>query len=176
MMYLRKINPDAWNDKPSDDADSISDLATTNHELSVWEVEDMADLNSIALALAMTLSEPRPFIGILINPDEIQKNYDWNLDIISNPGMTMYKSKKDKHKDFILQNVEHMRMMADYIHNIIKNEDLTRVCIFNELFLNDEAMKKFESKEITVEDLDQEKNKGGKWGKMCRTYFKENNN
>ena len=40
MLYARKISEDGWFGKEALDADSVSELGTKNHELSVWKVSD----------------------------------------------------------------------------------------------------------------------------------------
>ena len=172
MLYLRKINPDAWEGKQRDDSDSISDIATKNHELSVWEIKDIADIPSIALALAMTLSEPRPFMGVLLDSEEIKSSYGWDINVRSNPGSTMYSARRNDHKDFILLNVADMTMMADYIHNIVNSGNTKRIFAFDEIMLTEEAINKYKTKEISEKDILEAKNKGGKWGKMYRDLTK----
>lgn len=57
MVYARKISEDSWFDKSVLDADSLSELSTNNHELSVWKVTDVTSqdqINDIALALALS--------------------------------------------------------------------------------------------------------------------------
>ena len=56
MIYIRKIKESSWfmGQAPLD-SDSISDLGTSNHELSVWQVpNDKSNLDDIILALALT--------------------------------------------------------------------------------------------------------------------------
>lgn len=48
MVYARKINEDSWFGKDSLDSDSISELITTNHELSVWKVEDLSNEDKLS--------------------------------------------------------------------------------------------------------------------------------
>jgi hypothetical protein len=70
MVYARKINEDSWFGKDSLDSDSISELFTTNHELSVWKVEDLSNedkLNDIALALALSRDAVDEFYVVFID-------------------------------------------------------------------------------------------------------------
>ena len=74
MVYARKINEDSWFGKNSLDSDSISELITTNHELSVWKVEDLSNedkLNDIALALALSRDAVDEFYVVFIDLDKI---------------------------------------------------------------------------------------------------------
>ena len=43
MLYARKITEDGWFGKDKLDADSVSELGTTNHELSVWKISDVSN-------------------------------------------------------------------------------------------------------------------------------------
>lgn len=47
MVYARKISEDSWFDKSVLDADSLSELSTNNHELSVWKVADVTSQDQI---------------------------------------------------------------------------------------------------------------------------------
>lgn len=77
MVYARKINEDSWFGKNSLDSDSISELITTNHELSVWKVEDLSNedkLNDIALALALSRDAVDEFYVVFIDLDKINSS------------------------------------------------------------------------------------------------------
>ena len=86
MLYARKITEDGWFGKDNLDADSVSELGTTNHELSVWKISDMSDsslVDNVALALALTKSKVEEFYMIFLNPSEIKKSSKWIVETAS---------------------------------------------------------------------------------------------
>ena len=172
MLYLRKIKTEAWQNKSPRDSDSISDLGTTNHELSVWEVSDKDNLMEIALAFAMTQSKISDFVAVLLDPDEIENKVGLKLTILDNPGQTLYKAKTFYHKDFILENVDHMIKLAEYIHDIIGSENADLVKPFNVIDLKNELERIVKNGEIKIEDFEDDKNKGGQWGKAVKAINK----
>lgn len=108
MLYARKITEDGWFGKDKLDADSVSELGTTNHELSVWKISDVSNselVDSIALALALTRSKVEEFYMILLNPSEIKKSCKWIVSIAEQDGDTRYSSMKGEHVNFIVGTV-----------------------------------------------------------------------
>ena len=68
MIYIRKIKESSWfmGQAPLD-SDSISDLGTSNHELSVWQVpNDKSNLDDIVLALALTRDDTNGIFVVFI--------------------------------------------------------------------------------------------------------------
>lgn len=170
MVYMRKIDIDAWDDKPLDDSDSISDLGTKKHELSVWKVkDDHSNIDEIALALAMTRNETKGFMIVLLNPDEIEKQTGFQIKIEDQAGQSLYLSKNSEHKNFMLYTIDDMRRLAIYIHTIVDNKDLTRVRYYDEQKLTGILRVKFESGELKKDDLEAK----GQWKKKYKEYEKE---
>ena len=76
MLYARKITEDGWFGKEQLDADSVSELGTTNHELSVWKISDISDdklVDNIALALALTKSKIEEFYMFFLDPEKLKE-------------------------------------------------------------------------------------------------------
>ena len=74
MIYIRKIKESSWfmGQAPLD-SDSISDLVTSNHELSVWQVpNDKSNLDDIVLALALTRDDTNGIFVVFIKKENIK--------------------------------------------------------------------------------------------------------
>lgn len=170
MYYFRRINPDAWENRPADDADSISDLGTINHELSVWEVqEDLSDLLDMALAYAMTRDKREGLTYALLNPDEIERQQNWKVEIQSQASDTLYTKKKDHHKNFMLHNLNDMGRMALHINSLVASENKERVGYIDEITLENHLKTKIASNEITEAEISLK----GRWKKVLNDYKKE---
>lgn len=126
MLYACKITEDGWFGKDKLDADSVSELGTTNHELSVWKISDVSNselVDSIALALALTRSKVEEFYMILLNPSEIKKSCKWIVSIAEQDGDTRYSSMKGEHVNFIVSSFWEQGYLAEYIHKLIQNDE-----------------------------------------------------
>lgn len=122
MVFIRKINEDSWFGKEALDSDSISELSTMNHELSVWKVDDLSDeskINDIALALALSRDSVDEFFVVFIDSDKINAEYNWNVDIHEEDGMTGFDEMKGGHANFVLLDFWQIGYLAEHIHHLI---------------------------------------------------------
>lgn len=164
MLYLRKINLEAWDGKPKDDSDSISDLATSNHELSVWEVnDDLSDIQDIALAVALTRDKVEGIAGVIIDPTRINESEGWDIPVMPQLGNSAYRKRIESHKNFIVKNISEMKWLAFYIHSLIEEGNKSFLFYFDELSLL-ESLKLKLGKDIQLEDL----NDKGRWKKAIK--------
>lgn len=124
MEYARKIKEEAWLlGQTPEDADSISDLGTIQHHLSVWKVndaKDSAELNDIALALAMSRSKVEEFYMVLIDIDEFNGEYSQTpINLSQEKGSTQYIAMVDKHINFVVPQLQNQYNLSKYIHGKI---------------------------------------------------------
>mgnify|MGYP006978607244 CR=1 FL=1 len=165
MLYLRRISEDAWVNKPLHDSDSVSDLATQNHELSVWHVDDnLNNFEDSVLALALTKDMACGIFVAVLNLDKIKNAYNWDIKVTDQPGDTAYVALKDRHKNFEISHINEMGNLAEHIHNLILAEDSIRYV--DEQRLTQLIAEKIDSKELAEVDL----NKKGKWKKALKAY------
>lgn len=120
MKYARKIIEAAWFGRDPEDADTISDLATKNHDLSVWKVDDInneEELSKVVLALAMTRSKIEEFYIVLVDLEEYNAQYpDCKITLHPELGETQYLAMVDKHINFVLPQIWNQFNLAKYIH------------------------------------------------------------
>lgn len=167
---MRKIDLMAWDGKPADDSDSISDIGTKKHELSVWEVEDnLKNIDDIALALAMTRDDSKGIMIVLLDPAEISRMTDLNVQVEEQEGRSLYLSQNCMHKNFKICNLSEMGKLASYIHDIVEKRDSRKFIYFDELKLTDILWSKFRNGEL---DYDGVKAKNS-WKKKYKDYEKE---
>ena len=124
MEYARKIKEEAWLwGQTPEDADSISDLGTTGHHLSVWKVNDAnnsIELNDIALAMAMSRSKIEEFYMVLIDVEEFNGYYpDTIIDLSNEDGSTQYVAMIDKHINLVVPQLWNQYNLSKYIHDKI---------------------------------------------------------
>lgn len=167
MVYLRKIEELAWIGKSADDSDSISDIGTTNHELSVWKVkDDLSDLDDMALALAMTRDSTLGIMVVLLDPSAIESQTGFKVSIEDQEGLSLYLAKNNSHKNFMLYTLSDMGCMASYIHSLIDTGQVASFRYYDENQLRNLAEVKFRSGEFTEDTV---KSKG-KWKKLYKDY------
>lgn len=161
MFYIRIIHPEAWRNLHFYDSDAISDIATTNHGLSVWAVpdDDTETLEKVKLAVALTRkSNFVDLVIITISDKELSK---WNLKLEKTEGQTLYKKMKNSHRDIILKNIFDMLKITYIINQKIKKEIIEEIDIDTAIHLFD---KYYESGEIPNDDI--------KDGKYLKDYKK----
>lgn len=126
MKYARKIKETAWFGKNPEDADSISDLLTNNHDLSVWGINDInekKEFDRVVLALAMTRNTIEEFYVVLIDLDEFNQIYPNNrIELHPEKGETQYLAMVDKHTNFVLPLIWNQYDLSKYIHEKLKDK------------------------------------------------------
>ena len=106
-----------------EDADSISDLGTIEHNLSVWKVDDVnnaEELHDVALALAMSRSKVEEFYMVLIDADEFNEMFPQNaIKFYPEKGSTQYVAMVDKHTNIVVPEIWNQYNLSKYIHKKI---------------------------------------------------------
>lgn len=136
MLYARRISEDGWFGRIDLDADSISELCTTNHQLSVWKIADannIVDVDRIALALALTKSKIDEFYMVLLNPSDLELKYSWAVAFAPQEGATRYKQLQNEHTNFVVETFWEQGYLAEYIHKLLENEQNYRYYDANSL-------------------------------------------
>lgn len=177
MLYVRNLNPDAWmnvitGDTHPLDSDVISDLSTSNHELSVWEVDDsLSDMDDVAVALALTRDEVRDLTLVKLSPTDMRssKYYNEDLDIKEQPGATIYDKMVDKHKNFMLPTFWQMGFLAEYIGSLITNDFESNCVIYDSTKLVDLINKAIDCGELNSDLLKKHRGRWSKKAKALRT-------
>lgn len=166
MLYVRKIKPEKWTGLAKYDSDSISDLETTNHELSVWRLnskDDKENIDKVALALAMCCDKPAEIMLVLIDPDNLKdhKGRSFRMDLSEQEGATRFKKMKDEHVNFILPSIFELGHLASNIHELLK--DISNVRYYNVQELADLFYEACDRDEISPDDVIK-----SKWGNMLK--------
>lgn len=166
MVYARKISEDSWFGKSVLDADTISELATTNHELSVWKVDDITNqeqVDDIALALALSRDAVDEFYIVFIDIDKINTEYKWKLQLHEENGVTGFEEMKGEHTNFVLLSFWHQGFLAEHIYHLLQNSTNYRYYDVATLVdLLDEAVHKGRIDRVML------KAKYGKWNKELK--------
>lgn len=172
MVYARKISEDSWFDKSVLDADSLSELSTKNHELSVWKVADVTSqdqINDIALALALSRDAVDEFYIVFIDIDKIKHEYNWKMELRDEDGMTGFEAMKGEHTNFILFSFWQQGFLAEHIHNLIQDDKNYRY--FDVTTLVDLLEKAIQEGRIDIESI----KKYGRWNKKLKELQKLRN-
>lgn len=165
MLYIRKITEEAWVDKPLHDSDSVSDLATQNHELSVWQVDDdFKNFEDSVLALALTRDKVCGIFVAVLDLDIIKSEMGWTIKVSDQPGETAYTRFRDQHKNLEICHLNEMGKLAQHINSLMSSGDSIKYV--DELRLTELLVERIDSKEISEDDI---KNKG-KWWKAVKNH------
>lgn len=119
MFYLRRIEPILWEGKQNLDAVSVSDLKTEDNDLSVWEINDMDELEEVGLTIAMTKSSLKDFNVVILEDKELTK---LGLKITSQPGTSRFAEKNGSHKNISVPTFWEIGYLSEYIHNQLHDE------------------------------------------------------
>lgn len=124
MLYIRKISEDGWFGKEELDADSVSELGTTNHDLSVWEITNntgYSNIDDVALALAMTRDKVEELYVVFLDTTDINTRYKWAVSLNPEDGNTKYTKMKGCHTNFVVGSFWEQGFLAEYIHALIED-------------------------------------------------------
>lgn len=171
MLYIRKIKESAWFlEQKALDSDSVSDLGTTDHELSVWQVaEDKSNLDKIVLALALTRDDTSGIYIVFIDYDNFTSKYKCNILVAQQDGNTAFTKRKSEHKNFILESFWEQGFLAEYIHGLLADE--VNYMYYDEPRLLDVLTDAIKNGEITIDEL--KANNKNKWRKAYEKSVEE---
>lgn len=120
MLYARKINDNAWFVGPSLDADAVSELGTSEHTLSVWQLpDDKHNLDDIALALALARDKVDEMFIVFLDIDTIKNEYKWDLQLVPQEGDTHYEAMRDQHTNFKIESFWEQGFLAEHIKKLL---------------------------------------------------------
>jgi hypothetical protein len=119
MYYLRRIVPEKWDNKVSLDAVSVSDLSTGDNDISVWQINDMNELEEAGLTIAMTKNILKD-VNVVIMEDK--RLIELGLKILDQPGKSHYAEKNDSHKNISVPTFWEIGYLTEYIHNQLQDE------------------------------------------------------
>lgn len=139
MSYLvRRITVSYWPDGENcilENIDNLSadaitnDLKTTDNKLSLWEIENLNQLEDVALAIATTRNEKKDFLIVAINKEDIELDFDLEKD---NLGDTAYTKYKESHYDLMQLTLFNLKKFAKKIVDTLKKQQFTYNFIFYE--------------------------------------------
>lgn len=112
-MYIREINPGLW-DSGHDCADAVTSLKTQNNELSVWVVDEEANLDDIALAIALRKDKIAGLYVVKLPIDKISKCL--RIHVEPSDGETKYEEIKHKHRNFCCLRLKQLGKISKLIH------------------------------------------------------------
>lgn len=172
MVYARKISEDLWFGKPVLDSDSVSELSTNNHELSVWKVADATnenEIDDIALALALSRDAVDEFYIVFIDIDRISREYNWKMELHDEDGITGFEAMKGEHTNFVLLTFWHQGFLAEHIQQLI--QDNANYRYYDVSTLVELLEKAIQKGRIDIDSL----KKYGKWNKKLKELEKLRN-
>lgn len=123
MLFARKINDNAWFYGPYLDSDAVSELGTSEHTLSVWQLpDDKHNLDDIALALALTRDKVDEMYIVFLDIEDIKKKYKWDLQLIPQEGNTHFVKMRNEHTNFKIETFWEQGFLAEHIKELLSDE------------------------------------------------------
>lgn len=116
MLYLRKIEESLWFGKELHDSISISDLKTTDNDISVWKDDGTPELiTKLALTFSLTMGRITDLWCVDI-PDNLLEKFSFH----PVPSSTIYTSMQNLHTNIVVPTLYEMGDLAEIIYNLIK--------------------------------------------------------
>ncbi len=111
MVYIRKIEELRWRNPHFYDSDIISDLVTSEHDLSVWCYEEGNEdaRNKALLAMIMSRSEFKDFFYVELTDRELER---CNFSLNSKEGSTQFAKYKNLHRNIEVKTVLGLTTLA----------------------------------------------------------------
>lgn len=120
MYYLRRIDETKWEGRPNLDAVSVSDLCTTDNDISVWEVYNQEkDLNTIALSLAMTKNRIKDMVVVILDSENLER---LGLQMNPQPGDSRFVEMNEFHNNIKVPTFWELGYLSEYNHDLVSNE------------------------------------------------------
>ncbi len=162
MVYIRKIEEIRWRNPHFYDSDVISDLVTSDHDLSVWSYNDgnEDEKRKALLALVMSRSDFKDFFYIEFTDRELGR---FHFSLNDKEGNTQFSKYKRLHRNIEVKTVWGLTTVAWIMKRKIHNGRLQHIGIDDEEKLFRMYAK---TSEMVVEDLN----------KKYRKLFAEQNN
>ncbi len=160
-ILVRRINRAKWeqiideDDASDSSADAITNcLKTTNNDLSVWKIENIAQLDDAILALITGGQQTKlsTLHYVLINEDVLLAN---GLDIAETEGDTRIESLKNTHRD--ITNLTYTRL--GIVKNLVRDflaEDPDRETFFTRAKLKELLKKAIDTGKVNKYNLNEE--------------------
>lgn len=168
MLYARKLTEDGWFGKNELDADSISELGTSNHDLSVWKIDDVEnvyDVDQIALAIAMGRTKIDELYIVFLDPNDLEDKFKWVVAFSPQDGDTKYTGMKGDHTNFVVPSFWEQGYLAIYIHQLLEDESNFR-------YYDVEKLRRLAYNAIKQGTLTIEEIKGTQWKKAVEEIDK----
>lgn len=154
-LFIRKIEMQKWNQNkilsgevPSADAITGS-LRTINNTLSLWEINDVAELQDAILAI-VSQSEKADSIDILIIDPELVRKVELSYE--RTKGLTPYDDFVNRHLDLTKLDYISLGKVADIIIESIRQKNHKRITRAEIKAL---IIKAIETNKIRIESLNQ---------------------
>lgn len=119
-MYVRRFNPHVWFDQEKFNADSISELSTSDNELSVWYISDLSQLDDVVLAMA--LSKDRIIEMHIVWIEKIKIVTCYKISVNETEGNTKYNRMKNAHRNFCNMSFWEIGYTAEAINIQLEND------------------------------------------------------
>ncbi len=111
MVYIRKVEEIRWRNSHFYDSDVVSDLVTSEHDLSVWGYEEgnAKAKERALLALIMSRSGFKDFFYVeLTDPDLKRCNFSFNF----KEGNTQFSKYKNLHRNIEVKTIIGLTTLA----------------------------------------------------------------
>ena len=129
--YLRSITKKRWDTYPDADwlkpdelkGDVLKDLATSDGDLSIWEISEEFGIDGICTALAAKRDSVKAFDYVIFDEVELQS---FGFEVIESLGDTPYDALNNFHRDIKSLTVDNLTALAYVLSNCHKDRILPK--------------------------------------------------
>ena len=149
MVYLRKIEETRWRNQRFYDSDIISDLNTTDHDLSVWICKEGDTESKYRAVLAMAMGRKcfSDFFYVEISEEDLKRS---NFKLNDKSGPTYYKKCAGLHRNIRVNTAIGLIRLAKLIKAIIKKTGVNYISQGEQ-----ESLLRAHASEMSLDDLDE---------------------
>ena len=125
MIFVREIDRNKWLNRAQLDSVSVSDLQTSDNDISVWEVQpNLSDIDDVALAVMMRRDRVQEITMVYLDSNELAQKY--HIVMHKLVGNSHYAAMNHKHSNFVLPTFWEMGYLTEYIQEKLKNPNNTK--------------------------------------------------
>lgn len=120
MLFVREIDMNKWLKRAQLDSVSVSDLQTSDNDISVWEVHpSLSDIDDIALAVMMRRDRVQEITIVYLDSNELAQKYNISMHRLA--GNSHFAAMNSKHSNFVIPTFWEMGFLTEYIQEKLKN-------------------------------------------------------
>ena len=164
MLFVREIDRNKWLNRAQLDSVSVSDLQTSDNDISVWEVQpNLSDLDDVALAVMMRRDRVQEITMVYLDSTELAQKY--NIGIHKLAGNSHFSAMNYKHSNFVVPTFWEMGYLTEHIQEKLKNPRQNTI-YYSEVRMQQLLLAAYQGQRISVDVI----KRCGKFKQVLRSF------